>query len=150
MFPFFMKLTLTVTFDHSELSWYNFSAPEPKDRRTEFNETWQEARFQSPLSSLCFSGRSEKTRWQPWPLIGWYIFDFSFETAEQNSTKFDSKQDLNVPYQVYVLGPTGKNNMGALASDWLRHFWLLWIRWTEFNETWQLAGTQRPLPSLCF
>ena len=27
---------------------------------------------------------------------------------------------------------------------------LLWNRWTEFNETWQEARSQRPLPSLCF
>ena len=27
---------------------------------------------------------------------------------------------------------------------------LLWNRWTEFNETWQKARSQRPLPSLCF
>ena len=95
------------------------------NRWTEFNETWQEARSQHPLPSLCFSGRSEKqdgrpglwlaetfstsplkplngiqrnltgskistpstkfvffgsigkTRWPPWPLIGWDIFDFS-------------------------------------------------------------------------
>ena len=41
--------------------------------------------------------------------------------------------------------------MAALASDWLRHFrLLLWNHWTEFNETWQEAGSQRPLPSLCF
>ena len=41
--------------------------------------------------------------------------------------------------------------MAALASDWLRHFQLLlWNRWTEFNETWQEARSQRPLPSLCF
>ena len=32
-----------------------------------------------------------KTRWLPWPLIGWYIFDFSSETAERNSTKLDRK-----------------------------------------------------------
>ena len=116
----------------------------------EFNETWQEARFQRPLPSLCFSGRSEiqdgrpglwlaetfstsplkplngiqrnltgskistsstkfvffgpirKTRWLPWPLIGWDIFDFSSETAEWNSTKLDRKQDLNILYQVCV------------------------------------------------
>ena len=102
------------------------------NRWTEFNETWQEARSQRPLPSLCFSGRSEKqdgrpglwlaetfstsplkplngiqrnlsgskistpstkfvffgligkTRWLPWPLIGWYIFNFSSETAERN------------------------------------------------------------------
>ena len=41
--------------------------------------------------------------------------------------------------------------MAALTSDWLRHFRLLLCnRWTEFNETWQEARSQRPLPSLCF
>ena len=42
-----------------------------------------------------FFGLIGKTRWPPWPLIGWDIFDFS-ETAEQNSTKLDRKQDCNV------------------------------------------------------
>ena len=169
------------------------------NRWTEFNETWQEARSQRPLSSLCFSDRSEKqdgrpglwlaetfstsplkllnriqrnltgskistlstkfvffgpigkTRWPPWPLIGWHIFDFSFETAELNSRKLDRKQDLNALYQVCVFRADRKNKMAALASDWLRHFWLLlWNRWTEFNETWQEARSQRPLLSLCF
>ena len=166
------------------------------NRGTEFNETWQEARSQHALPSLCFSGRSEKqdgrpglwlaetfstsplkplngiqrnltgskisrsstkfvffwqigkTRWPPWPLIGWHIFDFSSETAEQNSTKFDRKQDLNVLYQVCVFRADRKNKMAALASDWLRHFrLLLWNRVTEFNETWQEARSQHPLPS---
>ena len=166
---------------------------------TEFNETWQEARFQRPLPSLCFSGRSEKqdgrpglwlaetfstfplkllnriqrnltgskistsstmfvffgpigkTRWPPWPLIGWDIFDFSSETAKRNSTKLDRKQDLNVLYQVCVFRADRKNKMAALASDWLRHFrLLLWNHWMEFNETWQYGRSQHPLPSLCF
>ena len=169
------------------------------NRWTEFNETWQEARSQRPLPSLCFSGRSEKqdgrpglwlaetfstsplkplngiqrnltgskistsstkfvffgpigkTRWPPWPLIGWDIFDFSSATAERNSTKLDRKQDLNVLFQVCVFRADRKNKMAALASDWRRHFrLLLWNRWTEFNETWQEARSQRPLPSLCF
>ena len=166
---------------------------------TEFNETWQEARTQRPLPSLCFSGRSkkqngrhglwlaetfstsplkplngiqwnltgskistsssqfvlfgpiEKTRWPPWPLIGWDIFDFFPETTERNSVKLDRKQDLNVLYQVCVFQVDWKNKMAALASDWLRHFrLLLWNRWTEFNKTWQEARSQRPLQSLCF
>ena len=217
------------------------------NRWTEFNETWQEARSQHPLSSLCFFGQSEKqdgrpglwlaetfstsplkplnriqrnltgskiwtsstkfvffrpirktkwppwhligwdifnffsesaelnstkldrkkdltsstkfvffgsigkTRWPPWPLIGWDIFDFSSETAEQNSTELERKQDLNVLYQVFVFWADRKNKMAALASDWLRHFQLLlWNRWTEFNETWQEARYQCPLPTLCF
>ena len=121
-----------------------------RNRWTEFNETWQEARSQRPLPSLCFSGWSEKqdgcpglwlvetfststlkplngiqlkltgskistsstkfvffgpngkTKWPPWPLIGWDIFDFSSETAVGNSTNLDRKQDLNVLYQVCV------------------------------------------------
>ena len=78
-------------------------------------------------------------------------FDFSSETAEQNSWKFDRKQALNVLYQVCVFRADRKNKMAALASDWLRHFrLLLWNRWTEFNETWREARSQRPLPSLCF
>ena len=169
------------------------------NRWTEFNETWQEARSQCPLPSLCFSCWSEKqdgrpglwlaetfstsplkplnwiqpnltgskistsstkfvffgpigkTRWPPWPLIGWGIFHFSSETAEWNSTKLHRKQDLNVLYQVCVFRADRKNKMATLASDWLRHFrLLLWNRWTEFNETWQEARSQHPLPSLCF
>ena len=169
------------------------------NRWTEFNETWQEARSQRLLPSLCFSGRSEKqdgrpglwlaetfstsplkplngiqqnltgskiskpstkfvffgsigkTRWPPWPLIGRDIFDFSSETTERNSTKFDRKQDLNILYQVCVFRVDGKNKMATPAFDWLRHFRLLCRnRWTEFNESWQEARSQRPLPSLCF
>ena len=46
-------------------------------------------------------------------------------------------------------GAIGKTKMAALASDLLRHFGLLWNRSTEFNETWQEARSQRPLPRLC-
>ena len=120
------------------------------NRYMEFNENWQEARSQRPLPSLCFLA-DRKTRWLPWPLIGWDIFDFSSETAERNSRKLDRKQDLNVLYQVCVFRADRKNKMAALASDWLRHCQLLlWNHWTEFKETWQEARSQRPLPSLCF
>ena len=151
----------------------------------EFNETWQEARSQCPLPSLCLSGWSEKqdgrpglwlvetfmtsplkplkgiqrnltgskistpstefvffgpirkTRWPPWPRIGWDIFDFSSETAERNSTKLDRNQDLKALYQVCVFRANRKDKMAALASDWPRHFrLLLWNHWTEFNKIW--------------
>ena len=151
-----------VNFSHFRLLLWN--------RWTEFNKTWQEARTQYPLASLCFSGRSEnkmvtlasdllrhfstsplkplnrfqqnltgskistssikfvffglirKTRWPPWPLIGWDIFNFS-ETAERNSTKLDRKQVLNVLYQVCVFRAVRKNKMVL---------WLL-IGWDIFN-----------------
>ena len=89
-----------------------------------------------------------KPRWSLWPLIDWDIFDSS---SEWNSTKLDRKQDLNVLYKVCVFQANRKNKMAVLASDWLRLFrLLLWNRLMEFNETWQEARSQRPLPSLCF
>ena len=79
------------------------------------------------------------------------IFDFSSETAEQNSTKLDRKQDLNALYQVCVFRADRKNKMAALASDWLRHIrLLLWNCCTEFNKTWREVRSQCPLSSLCF
>ena len=78
-------------------------------------------------------------------------FDFFSETAKRNSTKLDRKQDLNVLYKVCVFLADLKNRMAALPFDWIRHFWLLlWNHWTEFNETWQEARSQRPLQSCCF
>ena len=160
---------------------------------TAFNESWQEARSQRPLSSLCFSSRSEKqdghpglwlaetfltssliplngiqrnltgskistrstkfvffglirkTRWPPWPMIGWDIFDFSSETAERNSTKLDRKQDLKASTKFVFFKSIRKTRL----LPRLRHFRLfLWNPWTELNETWQEARSQHPLPGL--
>ena len=109
------------------------------------------SKISTSSTKFVFFGPIQKTRWPPWPLIGWDIFDFSSETAERNSTKLVRKQDLNVFYQVCVFRADRRNKMAALASDWLRHFWLLlWNCWTEFIETWQEARSQHPLPRLCF
>ena len=105
------------------------------------------SKISTSSTKFVFFGPIGKTRLPPWPLIGWDIFNFSSETAEQNSTKLDRKQDLNVLYQVCVFRADRKNKMAVLASDWLRHFRL--PLWTEFNKTWQEARSQRPLPSLC-
>ena len=102
-------------------------------------------------TKFVFFGPIGKPRWPPWSLICWDIFDFSSETAKQNSIKLDRKKDLDVLYQVCVFRADRKNEMAALASDWLRHFGLLLRnRWMEFDEAWQEARSQRPLPSLCF
>ena len=109
------------------------------------------SKISTSSTKFVFFGPIGKTRWPPWPLIGWDIFDFSSETTERNSMLLDRKQELNILYQVCVFRADRKNKMAALASDWLRHFrLLLWNHWTEFNETWQEAGTHHPLPSLCF
>ena len=88
------------------------------------------SKISTSSTKFVFFGPIGKTRWPPWPLIGWDIFDFSYETTEPNSTKLYRKQDLNVLYQVCVFRADQKNKMATLASDWLRHFWLLlWNRW---------------------
>ena len=85
------------------------------------------------------------------PSLTFHIFNFSSETAKQNLTKLDRKQDLKVLYQVCVFWADRKNKMATLASDFPRHFrLLLWNRGMEFKETSQEARSQHPLPSLCF
>ena len=113
------------------------------DRKQDLNILYQVCVFQTDRLENMKTARS---------LIGWDIFDFSSETAERNSTKLDRKQDLNVLYQVCVVfffRTDRKNRIAAPASDCLRHFRLvLCNRWTEFNETWREARSQRLLPSL--
>ena len=91
---------------------------------------------QRPPSYLWFFwSRSEKKDGCPGLWLS-DIFDFSFKTAERNSTKLYSKQNLIVFYKCCVCRVERKNKMAALASDWLRNFSvLLWHRWTEFNKT---------------
>ena len=109
------------------------------------------SKISTPSTKFVFIGSIRKTRWPPWPLIGWDIFDFSSEAAEWNSTKLDRKQDLKALYQVCVFRADWKNKMAILASDWPRHFRLLCRnRWMEFDETWQEARSQSPLPGLRF
>ena len=119
------------------------------NRWTEFSETWQEASSQCLLPRLCFSGKSGKNK-----MVSDWLRHFRLlllNLCKRNSTKLDRKQEGNAVYQVCVFQVDRKNKMAALAYDWLRHFWLLlWNHWTEFNDTWQKASSQRPLPSLCF
>ena len=104
------------------------------NRWTEFNENLTESKISEPFTKFVFFGPIRKTRWPPWPLIGWDILDFSSETAERNSTKLDRKQDLRALYQVCVFRADQKNKMAALASDWLRHFGLFLKHCTLTNK----------------
>ena len=44
------------------------------------------SKISTSSTKFVFFGPIGKTRWPPWPLIGWDIFDFSSETTERNST----------------------------------------------------------------
>ena len=129
------------------ICWYIFDFSETAERNSTKLFRKQDLNV---LYQICVFGLIWKTRWPPWPLIGWAIFDFSSGTTERKLMKLDRMQDYNVLYQVCIFRADLKNTMAALASDWMRHFRLLLLnRWTEFNETWQEARSQR-LPSLCF
>ena len=60
------------------------------------------SKISTSSTKFVFFGPIGKTRWPPWPLIGWDIFDFSSETNQRNSTKLVRKQDPNVLYKVCV------------------------------------------------
>ena len=116
---------------------------------TEFNETWQEARSQRPIPSLCFSGRSKK---KMAALASDWLRHFRLlwnRWTEFNETWQEARSQCPLPNCIFRADR--KNKMAALVSDWLRHLrLLLWNSWTEFNETWQEARSKRPLPSLCY
>ena len=67
-----LQLSVVVIFSHFRLLL---------NRRTEFNETWQEAISQRPLLSLCFWA-DRKTRWPPWPRLA-----EAFSTSPLNGFK---------------------------------------------------------------
>ena len=120
------------------------------NRSKELNKTWQEARSQRPLPSLCFLGWSEKQDGRPGLWLAETFSTSPLKPLNGIQRNLTGSKILTSSTKFVFLGWSEKQD-GRLASDWLRHFWLLlWNRWTEFNETWQEARSQRPLPSLCF
>ena len=97
-----------------------------------------------------FSGRSEKQNGRPSLWLA-ETFSTSFLKPTNKIQRHFTGSKISTSFTKFVFfGPVGKK-MTALASDWLRHFRLLfWNRWFEINETWQEARSQYPLPSLCF
>ena len=59
-------------------------------------------------TKFVFCGPIGKRRWPHWPLIGWYIFHFFSETAEQNSTKTCQGARSQCPLPSLFFGPTGR------------------------------------------
>ena len=58
-------------------------------------------------------------------VVNFSHFRLLLKIAERNLTKLDRKQDINIPYHVCIFRVDRKNEIAALASDWLRHFRLL-------------------------
>ena len=104
----------------------------------------------SSTKFVCFD-LIEKTRWPPWPLIGWDIFDFSENRWKEFNKNLTGSEILTCSTKFVFFRADWKNKMTAPVSDLLRHFRLnLWKCWIEFSKTGQEARSQSPLPSLCF
>ena len=100
-------------------------------------------------TKFVYFGSIGKTRWPPWPLIGWDIFRCLLWNCWTELMKLDRKQDLNVLYQVCVFWADQKNKMATLASDWLRHFRLpdpFWhVHCTQVSDSGPLGPLVRPV-----
>ena len=70
-----------------------------------------------PGARLWPFGPIEKIKMTARSLIGRQILEYSSGTAEWSLMKLDRKQNLNVLYEVYVLGPRLEKKITALARD---------------------------------
>ena len=96
-------------------------------------ETWQEARYQRPLRSLCF--RANRKTKKATSASDWLRHFRLLWNRWTEFNEIDRKHALNVLYEVCVYRADRKTKMAALAPDWLRHFrLLLWNRWIDINE----------------
>ena len=80
-------------------------------------------------TKFVFFESNGKTRWPPWPLIGWDIFNFFSETTERNSMNLIGSKISTSSAKFVLFGPIGKPKWPPWPSDWLIHFrLLLWNR----------------------
>ena len=91
------------------------------NRWTEFNKTWQEARSQCPLQSLCFSGTSENQDGCPGVWLAETFSTSSMTLLNGFQRNIDRKQYLNIFCQVNVFQPDEKIKIAAL-SDLLKRW----------------------------
>ena len=132
------------------LSFSIFSALISSDFWRYVHKTWQEARYQRLVPSLCLLvDRKNKmaTPASDWLRQFWLLWN---RGTEFNETWQEAKSQRPQP-NLFFFGGGGDQKTKMAARPWLRPFLLLlWNCWTEFNKTRQEARSQRPVPSFCF
>ena len=93
--------------------WIPFSGFREEVENVKVYGRTNDGRCAMTIAHLSLRLRWAKNRWQPWLLIGRDIFDFSSETASQNSTKLDRKEDLNVLYQLCIFSGRSEKQYGC-------------------------------------
>ena len=115
----------------------------------EFKESWQKARTQCTLPSLCFSGDWKNKMAAP---ASYWLREFQF-LLWNCRTEFDEickEARPQRPLPSLCFWANWKFKMVAPAYDWLRHLRLLLRnRWMELKETWLEAISQCSLPTFC-
>ena len=117
------------------------------NRWTKFNETWQEARSQHPLTSLCFSGRLEKQDGCPGLWLAEKFSTSPMKLPNRIQRNLSGSNISTSSTKFVFFRPIGKKD--GRPGHWLPRDFRLHL-WTEFNETWQEAKSQDPLPSFYF
>ena len=113
----------------------------PLKPRNRIQQNLTGSKISTSSTKFVFFGPIRKTRWPPWSLIGWDIFDFSSETAERNSTKLDRKQDLNVLYQVCVFSGRSEKQDGG-PGLWLAETFSTSPLKPKKGIQWNLTGSK--------
>ena len=138
----FVIMPSVVNFSHFRLLLWN--------RWTEFNKTWNKARSQHPLPSLCFLCRSvkqdgcpglwlaETLQTSPLKPLNWIQRNLTGSKISTSSTNFVFFRLIRKTR--WPLWPLIGWDIFVFSSE---------NHWTEFNETWQEARFQSPLLSLC-
>ena len=118
---------------------------------TEFNKTWQEARYQYPLPSLCFSDWSEKQDGRPGL---WLAETFSISPLKplNGIQRYLTGSKISTSSTKFVFfGPIGKTRWPSWPLiGWDTFDFFSETAEREYSETWQEARSQCLLPSLCF
>ena len=81
-----------------------------RQRSTEFNETWREARSQRPLLSLCFSGRSEKQDGRPGLWLAETFSTSSLKALNGIERNLTGSKITMFPTKFVLFGPIGKQD----------------------------------------
>ena len=119
------------------------------NRWKEFKKTWQEARSQLPLPSLCFSGRSEKQDGRPGLWLAETFSTYPLKPLNRIQQILTGSK-ITTSFTNFVFFRQIRKTRWPIWSliCWDIFRILLWKCWTEFNKTWQEARSQRPLPCL--
>ena len=112
----------------------------------ELNETWQDAKSQCLLPSMCFSGRWEKQDGRTGLWLAETFSDFPLKPLNKIQQNLTGSKILTSSTNLVFFRAGGKNKMTVVAWD----IFDFSSETFEFNETWHEAESQRPLPISCF